>query len=275
MTRTGRDQVNAIFPRDPSLEYLHRAAWDNYLLFNRAYRSAYELLSEHYRAAVMRLGDSSLDASTDQPEDETREALIGHILGLYVHGVVDIEPGSLVDLFFEHAPVETRARLTELVGLDLMNENNPTQQALVRLQRLWEWRLRALQKRAASDLDELKGFGWWFESGKFDDTWALAQLNNLLTANRTIEADAGIIKQLAALRHEHLAQVVACLASVIDAAQRHVPAKPWFVTANYDEIRVILEDGIKAEDQTTVGLARQTLNRLFARGHTQFEDLLT
>jgi hypothetical protein len=270
-----RSRVDAIFPRDPSLDHLRRAAWDRYLLFNRAYSDAYELLTGRYRQAIARLAEGSPEQASDNADDEATNALAGHVLGLYAQGTVGLEPGSLVDLFFERAPVNARAHLIEMAGIEVTNAEQPAPQVLERLQRLWEWRLGVLQQHADTDLEELKGFGWWFGSGKFDDDWALAQLHELLASEGAVDPDHTVAERLAALRHKRIAQVVACLSLLIDATHRHAAQQSWFVTAARDEIRAILEEGIRAADPETGRLARATVSRLIARGYTQFGDLLS
>jgi hypothetical protein len=89
-----------------------------------------------------------------------------------------------------------------------------------------------------------------------------------------LRPDHTVAERLAALRHTHLAQVVPCLSLLIEAVHQHAAQRSWFVTGARDEIRAILEDGIRADDPETRRLARETVNRLIARGHTQFGDLL-
>jgi hypothetical protein len=268
-----RSRVDAIFPRDPSLEQLRLVAWESYLLFNRPYANAYQLLSERYREAIAGLTADTAE-SADPAYDEVNESLVRHVFGLYAQGTVSLEPGSLVDLFFQHAPLAMRAGLIEHAGRAVAATDEPSPEALERLQRLWDWRRRALQERIVGDLDELKGFGWWIGSAQFDDDWALAQLEDLLADGGTVEPDDLVTTRLAALRHERLAQAVVCLSLLIDAAQRHAAQRPWFVTGARDDIRAILEEGITAEDPETHRVARETTNRLIARGHVQFGDLL-
>jgi hypothetical protein len=269
-----RARVDAIFPYDRSLEHLRRAAWDRYLLFNRAspqrVRAAHRALPRGHHPAR----SGNLKQAPDRVDDEATDALTRHVLGLYAQGAVGREPGSLVDLFFERAPVGMRAHLIEMAGIVTSTEQ-PSPVVLERLQRLWEWRLGVLQAREDSDLEELQGFGWWFGSGKFDDDWALGQLHDLLASEGTVDPDHMVAERLAALCQERPAQVVACLSLLIDATHRHAAHRPWFVTAARDDIQVILGEGIAAEDAETRRLARETVNRLIARGHTEFADLLS
>jgi hypothetical protein len=270
-----RSQVDAIFPRDPPLEHLRHAAWDRYLLFNRPYPITYELLGERYREAVTQLAAGNLEQAPDQVDDEATKALTAHVFGLYAQGTVGLEPGSPVDLFFEHAPVGARAQLIEMAGIEVTNAEQPSSMVLERLQRLWQWRIGVLQQRADASLDELKGFGWWFGSGRFDEDWALGQLHDLLASEGAIDPDHTVAERLAALRRDRPAQVVACISLLIDAPYRHEAQRSWFVTAIRDDLRAILREGMAAEDTETRRVARETVNRLIARGHTEFADLLS
>jgi hypothetical protein len=269
-----RSRVEMIFPRDVSLKGLRRAAWESYLLFNPAYRDVYELLTELYRDAITGLAEHPGAQPPDRHDDQAREALVGHVLGLYVHGSIGLESGSLVELFFQRAPLGMRARLIEAAG-EIVNADQPSPQMLERLQRLWEWRMSVLRERNHADHAELEGFGWWFGSGKFDDDWAFTRLQELLTVEGAVQPDHLVAERLSALRHERLAQVVACLSLLIDVIHRNAAQRSWFVTGARDEIRAILEDGTRADGPSTRRLARETVNRLIARGYVQFGDLLS
>jgi hypothetical protein len=269
-----RARVDMIFPRGASLKDLRRAAWESYLLFNPAYRDVYELLSDRYRDAIAGLAEHRTAQPPDRVSEEVTEALVGHVLGIYVHGSVGLESGSLVESFFQRAPVGMRARLIEAAG-EIVKAGQPSPEMLERLQRLWEWRMNVHRQRNRADLGELEGFGWWFGSGKFDVDWAFTQLQELLTMEGAVQPDHMVAERLTALRHERLTEVVACLSLLIDVTHRHAARQSWFVTGAHDEIRAILEDGTTADDPSTRRLARETVNRLIARGYIQFGDLLS
>jgi hypothetical protein len=273
--RWARSRVDAIFPRDLSLGYLRHAAWDRYLLFNHPSRSTYELLGERYREAITQLSEENLEQAPGQLDHETTEALTRHVFALYAQGTIGLEPGSPVDIFFARAPVGARAHVIEMTGIEVTNAEQPSPAALERLQRLWQWRIGVLQQHVGASLEELKGFGWWFASGKFDDDWALGQLYDLLVSDGAVESDHMVVERLAALRRERLAQVVTCLSLLIDAMYRDEPQRSWLIMAARDDIRVILTEGMAAEEAKTSRVACETVNRLIARGHTEFADLLS
>jgi hypothetical protein len=269
-----RDHVEKIFDRTAGSR-LGAAAWEAYLRFNRPAQQTYDLLAPWYLDSMTALSQQQAPstpgpAGPDTGADQIRDHLVQHLAHLYGHGIITLDPDLPLVAFTRHAPLEPRAKLIEVLGIMLHNTTAPTPTALDRLQRLWEWRLGQLRTTPGADLGELTGFGWWFGSGKLDPDWALAQLQALLKAGGTVKPDHLVAGQLAAYRTTRPDQSVACLALLIDAA-----TDPWFVTGSRDDIRAVLADGLRAEEATTQRRVRETINRLIARGHTAFADLLT
>jgi hypothetical protein len=74
---------------------------------------------------------------------------------------------------------------------------------------LWEQRLHAVRNSGDENAgEELRGFAWWFASGKFDPAWSLAQLAAMVDAGGRIQPDHVVAEQLAALRDDHLPAVL-------------------------------------------------------------------
>jgi hypothetical protein len=246
-----------------------------YLRTNRPVQQTYELLAPWYLDSVTALSQQQAvseraSAGSDTDADQMRNHLVQHLAHLYGHGIIALGADSLLMAFTRHAPLESRAKFIEVLGIMLYNATTPAPAALDRLQKLWEWRFGQLQTTPAAGLDELTGFGWWFGSGKLDADWALAQLRALLEAGSTVKPPDLVAGRLAAYRTTRPDQAVACLALLIDAA-----TDPWFVTGSRDDIQAVLTRGLRAADTTTRRRARETINPLIARGHTAFADLLT
>ena len=117
--------------------------------------------------------------------------------------------------------------------------------------------------------EELRGFAWWFASGKFDPAWSLAQLAAIADAGGRIQPDHVVAEQLAALCTDHLAPVLHALDLLIDGSA----VRPWFVLGARDEIETILVSGIAANGECGKR-ARELVNKLVARGHGDYERLL-
>lgn len=256
------ENVNMIFPLAGDRQRLGLVAWDGYLQHNGVFDSAIERLHPQYAAAVERL------ARGEAVDDDLRDQLIGHLIYLYVTDKTALD-GDLFGPFFADTPVEVRGKLIESIGIDLMNAETLPEERLERLRRLWEARLAAAIGAGGDALRELRGFAWWFASGMFSDEWSLTQLAELLEAGGTVDFDHVVIERLAVLRVAQLAGVIRALAALID-----VTDEPWFVLGSRDEIRDTLRAGLDADEEAVREKARAATNRLVARGHPEFGELL-
>lgn len=254
-------RVETIFALGGASARLGRAAWDSYLFHNRVYDAALALLRPQYVGAIERLVDNEAD------DDDVRAQLLGHLIYLYVSGQAELDD-DLFGRFLADAPVEMCAQLIETIGIDLMNID-VSGERLERLRALWESRLAAATAAGGDAFRELRGFAWWFGSGRFSDEWSLEKLFQLLEAGGSVDPDHLVIERLASLRETHLATVVRALAALID-----VTDEPWFVLGSRDEILTILRAGLQSANNAARHAARAATNRLIARGHPDFGDLL-
>jgi hypothetical protein len=255
-------RVDAIFPLEGEQAPLGRVAWDSYLFNNPLYDSAFEQLRPQYAAAVVRA------AAGDDGDDDVREALIGHLIALYVRAQVELDD-ELLGRFLAEASIQLRAQLITAIGIDVTNADEIPPEGLERLRALLDSRLEAAVAAGGNALGELRGFSWWFGSGKFDDDWSLTQLTRLFEAGGTVEFDHVVIERLFELRETRLAAVVRALSALIDASD-----DPWFVLGSRDEIRTTLRAGLDSDDEAVRQSARRTTSRLIARGHPEYRDLL-
>jgi hypothetical protein len=256
------ERVKSIFGRASDGAGLGRAAWDSYLFHtNNVYDTTFELLRKHYVAAVERIVAGEAD------DDQVREQLLGHLVCLYVAGKTELDD-DLFGRFISAAPAKECARVIETIGFDL-ERSTFGEEKLGRLRALWESRFEALSAGGKDALRELRGFGWWLGSGRFEADWSLGQLTRLFEAGGTVDPDHVVIERLKELRDEHLPEVVRALAAMIEATD-----EPWFVLGSREEIRDILLVGLKSSDSGVNQAARQATNRLVARGHPEFVELL-
>jgi hypothetical protein len=73
--------------------------------------------------------------------------------------------------------------------------------AAARLARLLDHRLAAVQHGV--DAAELRGFGWWFSSGVFDDDWAVRRLRDVLAHTKVDGPDSHVLTHLASIASKH------------------------------------------------------------------------
>jgi hypothetical protein len=260
------ERVGRIFPAEPERHW--HAAWSSYLYFNNVWQNAFRLLVEQHRRGV-----DDLAAETGEDEvllGDLGQALVNHLMTAYRYGMVDFGDGSgLLERFYEVAALERRAEALELVGHGLMDEPELTDEMATRLRALWNRRFEVVREsddpRAG---EELRGFAWWFASGKFDPDWSLQQLAATIEVGGRIHPDHLVAERLAALRDEHLPAVVRALELLIESGTR-----PWFVLGAREQIEAILAAAL-ASDGAAAERGQDVANRLVARGHTDYERLL-
>jgi len=260
------ERLAQIFPVEPERRW--RAAWNSYLYFNKVWDNVFGLLVEQHRRGIDDLASEPGDG--EAVLGDIGEALVNHLMVAHRYGLVEFDDGSgLLERFYEVATLERRAMALESIGHGLMDDADLTEAMAGRLRALWERRLEAVRDSDDQSAgEELRGFAWWFASGKLNPTWSLTQLAASIEIGGRVHPDRLVAEQLAALRDEHLPAVVRVLELLIESGTR-----PWFVLGARDEIRAILASALAADGEPAAG-GRDIANRLVARGHTEYERLL-
>jgi hypothetical protein len=260
------DRVDRIFPAEPERRW--RAAWNSYLLFNKVWQNAFRLLVEQHRRGIDDL--SAGIGENDGLLGDVGEALVNHLMTAYRYGMVDLgDDSGLLEHFYEVAALERRAEAFESVGHGLMGDAELTEEMAMRLRAVWERRLDAVRHSDDSRAgEELRGFAWWFASGKLEPAWSLQQLAAAIEVGGRIHPDHLVAERLAALRSEHVPAVLRALELLIESG-----TPPWFVLGARNEIETILATALAADGEPAAR-GRDIVNRLVARGHTEFERLL-
>lgn len=263
--------VPRIFSTADSQRELRDAAWETYLAFQRAYDDVFPLLREDYDRAVERLGLARPSTSRLADPDEQ---LAGHLMTLYWRGKLDLgDPEGLLTRFFDKADDALRGRALAFMGRALRaTEEEVASEIIVRLQELCRWRLETARtaESAASHIEEVSAFGWWFVSGKFDDRWAMTQLREALELSGWAEPDHLVVERLAELVTEMPYLAVRCLTLM---AENDRPR--WYFHGWKQAPRTILAAAIDGSDQAAREAAIDEVHRLGARGHLAYRDLLT
>jgi hypothetical protein len=260
------ERVEGIFPAEPERRW--RAAWSSYLYFNNVWENAFRLLVEQHRCGI-----DDLAAEIGEGEvllGDLGQALVNHLMTAYRYGMIDFGDGSgLLERFYEVAALERRAEALESVGHGLMDATELTEEMATRLRALWERRLEGVRESGDPQAgEELRGFAWWFASGKLDPAWSLQQLAATVEAGGRIHPDHLVAERLAVLRDEHLPAVVRALELLIESG-----ARPWFVLGAREQIEAILDMALAADGEPAAR-GRDVVNRLVARGHSDYERLL-
>ena len=92
----------------------------------------------------------------------------------------------------------------------LAHEPTLPPEVLDRLRQLWEIR-RGATKDQPGHARELAAFGWWAASGKFDESWAIDQLTDLLSHPDKVTPEGQILQWLANVAARRPWEAVRCL----------------------------------------------------------------
>ncbi|WMW22750.1 hypothetical protein RE476_02710 [Methanolobus mangrovi] len=257
-----------IFPMDRNL---HDAAWRTYIVYCKPYDNVLDLLREEYSRAI----DNIESLSEDQkPLFNYDKNLVEHTMTYYWRGKLDIdEPDGVLTRFFTKAPEEFRGQAIEFIGRNLYNSKESIDsEILKRLKKLWETRINAIRATKKDNINtELVSFGWWFVSAKFDDDWAISQLEDLIElTNGKIDPDHLVIERLAELSKTMPLFTVKCLAQIFESDKNK-----WRIHSFVDHMRIIIGTALKSTDDVAYKTAAEFVDRLLASGYLDFRDLLT
>ncbi|MGM3309628.1 hypothetical protein ACSQ6I_27215, partial [Anabaena sp. WFMT] len=261
--------IGKIFPRDETFNNLRCAAWETYISFSGAYDDIFDLLHEEYCYAVEYINIISIE---QEKLTRTNEGLANHLMTFYWRGKLNLDEGELLTRFFELASNELRGYALEFLGRSLKNtENDIEPEILNSLQLLWKKRLETAcnSSEPNSYATELAAFGWWFGSAKFEDSWAILQIKQILELIGKIDTDFLVLKRLTILADTMPESVVECLDLMIKKDNSSWDKYGW-----RNETRSILSKVIKSNS----GQARQTavdiIQYLGKRGNLEYRELL-
>lgn len=266
------ENANIIFPTEESKLHLWNAAWRSYLQFNRAYSDVIKILEDQYLVAIDRLEmmgkDSKMDVTDPYQYPECR--VVEHIMYLYWWGKLDPDDGTgLFSKFWSKAPGILRAYALHIIGFNLCHSDRSIPSDVTdRLRRLWESRLTIVKNNDATP-DELKEFGWWFASGKFDENWSIKQLIDVLGLVGEVELDFGVLKILAVSASQNPNDAIQCLNLIIRGKRNKWQLHSW-----RNEIKSIIGTALKCNDLVAAKAAKELTNYLSSLGYLEYKDLL-
>lgn len=259
--------LDKIMPPGQFDNRLYGAAWNTLLLYAPAYNDPFLILKERYMEAIKNLGkmDKAKRRFTDRDE-----RLAEHLMLFYGRGKIKIDD-PLLQEFWATANDEMREHALGFMGRSLKGDGEFDAPLLERLKVLWESRLAAAK---ASDNKEdyekeVSAFGWWFASARFDDKWSADQYLESLEIGRKTQSDYFVIERLSDLVKTLPVESVKILNKMLLADE-----PGWIVMGHRGEITGILATALKAPEAEAQKEARELINRLVARGHTEYNDLL-
>lgn len=256
--------LSRIFPENPGLLALREAAWDTYIVMNKAYTNLLELLHDQYSWAIDRMESKSRIRSHLGDPDM---AVASHLMVYYWQGKLNLDdPDGLLVRFYAKAPDSARGHAIDFIGRSLASTPDTPQRVADRLRRLWE---RRLAEASAADRKEMAAFGWWFISERFEDEWLLTNLREALRKAGKVEPARKVVERLAQIASSFPLTAVECLGYMVRGDE-----EGWGVQSWRDDVKAILVTALASADPKARKAAQILTHELGARGHWHFRELL-
>ena len=256
-----------IFPADESSSDSYQAAWRGYIFgWKHPFPNVFRMLRPQYEWAVDHMDNA---AGQERPAFDPDRQLGRHLMSLYWLGVIDWDgQDSLLDRYFTRADDAHRAEAVQYLGMSLAHEPSLPPEVLHRLRRLWERRCDAT-KHQAGHARELAAFGWWAASGKFDESWALDQLSDLLWHPDKVTPEGQVLQWLANVAARRPFDAVRCLDLFAEHCNWDFRLEVW-----NGHVVSILRAALRSPEPEARDAAQALIGRLGSRGLRQFRSLL-
>jgi len=262
------NHLDEILPPGEFESRLYMAAWNTLMLYVPVYNDPFDILRDRYREAITHLGkvDKSKRRFTDRDE-----RLAEHLMLQYGRGKIELSDNLLTN-FWQIANDELRGHALDFIGRSLKNEERDFDQNILnRMKDLWESRLteaKSAQNKSNYE-QEMSAFGWWFASGRFEDKWSCEQYLEALDIGRKTQSDYFVSQRLVELVRTLPFEAIQILSKLILVDQ-----PGWIVLGNKTEINTIITTALNSPEANARNAATELINRLVARGYTEFGVLL-
>ena len=181
------------------------------------------------------------------------------------------ETDGLLRRFYQKGSASLRRHALGFVGRVVHNSSDDVPPSvLVRLMSFATWRVDTESIAwSGNPSEELAGFGWWFASDKFPETWALELLLRVLRFSATPDVDHLVVQRLAALASANPRASIECLRLLVNGDK-----EGWHVYLWREDTQSVLRHVLDAEDSDARRIAIDTINDLGRRGYVEFGQQL-
>ena len=258
--------LHKIFPRERSQKEFRDATWETYICFCNPYDNVFNVIKQEYILAIDKIDGSEKNSKSE-------EALTEHLMSFAYRGKINIDnPNDLLSLFWAKAPLSLKQYGIEFLGRTLYNSKGVIPPRIKeRFIKIWDKRINIikLERKKTDAVLELNGFGWWFISEKFDETWDLNQLISALELGAEIDPNHLVIERLSRLVAAHPLLVAKALILIIESSKDE-----WFIHGAKNEISNIISVVYSNSDQAIKKAGSDLINRLVAKGYIDFDKFL-
>lgn len=262
--------ADALLPQETELAEQRQVVWDTYIAYGQPLVPVLSLFRGEYQRAITEL--------PGPVEGEARRNVVHrlteHLLTYCWQGLLTLsDEDGLLRQFYSRASSELRSYATQFVGRSLKQSGEVPSDPLRRLQELIDWRIGTLKSSesvSAKDIDnELKPFGWWFASGKFEPEWSLSRLEALLRLGVHVEPDHMVIEQLLQLVVSYPVEVAETLRLMITTSGDKFRVAGWS-----GEVRQLLSALGRSRDPVVRAKVAASVDALLGSGYLAYRDLM-
>ena len=258
--------IPALFPDDPEQQTYFNATWESFLSFNPPYDDLLPILTNQYKRAIKEIGQHS---DSKHHLENPDEMLAQNLLQFYFRGKIPLDSGLLND-FYNNAPTELKGTIISFVGRNFKNDKI-TKKIISRVVTLADNRLEKIKKstKPYEEIQEFEEFSWWVSSECFDTKWALDVLIDALQLGCDLEGDHLVFDRFISVGSTFPLEVITSLDLMVENDK-----KGWGVPTWGEELRKVIELVLNSGNQNAITKAKEFIQKLVARGHIQYKDLL-
>jgi hypothetical protein len=261
-----RANLDRIFPADDLPHF--KAAWEDYITTNHPNTTLLPTLIPFHQRALTGIAQEADNKRHRSPAD----ALGEHLMVCYWTGRIDFDtPDGLLREFYKRAPDVVRGHAIWFIGTSVPGWTDAPPEAFARLQTLFNRRLTECKAAASPDTcgKELRSFGHWFTSEKFDEQWSIDTLVAALEIAKKVEPNMTVVKRLADLCPKYPVQCVAALRFMIEGDR-----EGWLLLGVEDDARRVLKSALESNRPDGVLAAKRLVEELIGKGQFGFRQLL-
>lgn len=253
-----------IFQKNEELKEYWSAAWGSFIGFNMPKNWLIQDLLSEYQFAVSMAGSPS-----NQPlwGDNPDERLVEHIVHYYAWGKIELN-SVILEMFWRKSTQQLREHAINFIGRTVQGVSS---EIVNRFKELWENRFNAISKFDNQEpyYAELNAFGWWLISEQFDNSWCISQLGKVLKKTGEVENDQEVLERLVTLACEYPLEIIEITEMMVngDAMRRGI----YLWTNN---IKKIINCVLPISNEQVQKATKELINRLAARGYSNFESLI-
>ncbi len=256
--------IDAIFSDDS----LGNAAFDAYAMFNRVHEDALEVLGDVFKRQIARL--TTPPAEDGKAHHDGLKNFVQHLALHYWHTDLDLSDGSIMDTLLKTADKKYIKELANFIGFRLYKskETEFEDAQIKKLIELWK-AIVELTESDATKLEALEEFGTWFASGKFDPKWSLEQLRYAASKAGNINLDFAALEYMETIAGDYPTEVINALSAMVDGTRDRWSVSSWSKNAT-----AIIKAALSSDDNTVKQLALELANKLVAKGHTEYRNIV-